>query len=409
MWTQTFIPQSNISFWQPGRQAQLIDVKTQISWFCCQSHTGHRGSECRRGDMGRHKLGNVTEYQWDSSFMLLLRTWKCARLTGIGKTNKETKAPFEVLLKFLSGTKTPNHRYSLKIAFSDLPQFMANGIWKILSEIRLKSLHSSVHVNHLPCVSRRGDRLVCSEISALFLTETVLKGSRSGENKESIGLGGQSAAGRMLSLPTISQSVSTAMLPGGPGPGPATLAPRRDSRAFPLCREAHLNRRYLRRPEHGPRHFDVTRRFSHPPLEWRIWLLLQENMTASSLWWAESEFWKGDVSVAPFHFSFYHLGGDKGEEMKNVCVPLAGSRGGWTIRLCGFWGWIKRFDTRNNDCVLMGQRKEERRCDKRESGSTFSVVGRLESAFSFLNSKICQRCWTCMLGRPHVSGQCGKC
>lgn len=117
MWTQTFIPQSNISFWQPGRQAQLIDVKTRISWFCWQSHTGHHGSECRRGDMGRHTLGNVTEYQWDSSFMLLLRTWKWARLTGIEKTNKETKAPFEVLLKFLSGTKTPNHRYSLKIAF----------------------------------------------------------------------------------------------------------------------------------------------------------------------------------------------------------------------------------------------------------------------------------------------------
>lgn len=208
MWTQTFIPQSNISFWQPGRQAQLIDVKTQISWFCWQSHTGHHGSECRRGDMGRHTLGNVTEYQWDSSFMLLLRTWKWARLTGIEKTNKETKAPFEVLLKFLSGTKTPNHRYSLKIAFFSFgavygKRHLENSLGN------KKSLHSSMHVNHLPCVSSRGDRLVYSEISALFQTETVLKGFRSGKNKESTGLGGQSAAGRVLSLPTISQSVSS--------------------------------------------------------------------------------------------------------------------------------------------------------------------------------------------------------
>lgn len=113
-------------------------------------------------------------------------------------------------------------------------------------------------------------------------------------------------------------------------------------------RKKTINRRSPRRPEHGPRNFDVTRRFTHSPLEWCIWLLLHENMTVSSLWWAESEFWKGDLSVAPFYFCLYHLDGDKGGGMKHAGVPLSNWRGGRTIRLCGFWGSIKRFDTWNN-------------------------------------------------------------
>lgn len=93
---------------------------------------------------------------------------------------------------------------------------------------------------------------------------------------------------------------------------------------------------------------------------------------------------KGRLLSWPFYFCFYHLDGDKGEEMKNVCVPLAASRGGWTIRLCGFWGWIKRFDTWNYVCVCWWSEEKKKGNMIKESGSTFPAVGRLEPVFSFL-------------------------
>lgn len=174
MWTQTFIPQSNISFWQPGRQAQLIDVKAQIigrlSWFCCQSHTGHHVSasslllrECRRGDRGRHKLGNGTEDQCYGPDKV--HVWQELR--------KEIRRQ-KHLLKFFWSSWVEQRTQTVDLLDWRLRfQFMTNGIWRILLEIRLKFCTFFYrHGNHLPCVSSRGN---CLEISAIFQAETVLK------------------------------------------------------------------------------------------------------------------------------------------------------------------------------------------------------------------------------------------
>lgn len=182
--------------------AQLILLPVTHRSPCISVFPVVTGAECRRGDMGRHKLETVTEYQWDSSFMLLLRTWQCACLTGIEKTN-ETKPAFEVLLKFLSGTKKhPNHIYSLQIGFSALVQFMRNGIWRILSEIRLKCCTFFWTISRVVAVEA-----TVSAVSAIFQTATMLTGFWNRKNKEFNRLQGQSAAGRVLTLPTISQSV----------------------------------------------------------------------------------------------------------------------------------------------------------------------------------------------------------
>lgn len=60
---------------------------------------------------------------------------------------------------------------------------------------------------HLPCVRCRGNCLMNSESSAIFQTETALKGFWNRKNKDFDGLQGHGAAGHVSTLPTTSQSV----------------------------------------------------------------------------------------------------------------------------------------------------------------------------------------------------------
>lgn len=72
--------------------------------------------------------------------------------------------------------------------------------------------------------------------------------------------------------------------------------------------------------------------------------------------------------------------------MNNGCIPLTGSTGGHTIRLCGF-SWpqrsIKRFDMRNTVCVC--QRKKEKRTGKgiKESGLMSPTVWESDVGLNF--------------------------
>lgn len=106
-------------------------------------------------------------------------------------------------------------------------------------------------------------------------------------------------AGRALTtLPTASQSCINVDCRAQTGPTPAY-------RASPLCTENKQKKTLtavnLGRPEHGPATLmGPGASLTGAPLEWRLWLPLQENMTVSSLGWAESEFWMGERWVAPF-------------------------------------------------------------------------------------------------------------